>query len=200
MTTWTQVHSDEATLIARAWFKVAGTGLNLTVPAGALFVKAVSEGCGGQGDHWGGGGALALAVEDVAPGDNLVIQVGTTSTAGVLGDSFVKRNDGTVICYADRGRGNGTKGLASNSIGDITRDGGAPSSGIGGNPATDDDLFGSLGFGGIGRQGVFGQGADPGGGGLIATGNDFYGGNVVIGQYAAGYGRVCLEFYDTNPG
>jgi hypothetical protein len=82
MVTWTQLHADEAVLISRKLFKEPGA-YNFAVPAGAKYVRASALGCGGQGDQWGGGGALARSRVMVNPGDNLKVQVGNTSTGSI---------------------------------------------------------------------------------------------------------------------
>jgi hypothetical protein len=199
MTTWTQLHPDEAVLLGRACFKEPGA-YNYTVPAGAKFVRASAQGCGGQGEQWGGSGALARSRVSVTAGDNLKIQVGNTSTSSVLGDSFVKRNDDSVICYGDRGRGNGNRGLASNSIGDVTRDGAPSASGVGGSPASDAADYACVGFSGVGAKSDSSVAADYGGGGHTFTYNDDYGVLRNGAAWGAGTGLVVLEFFDSDPG
>ena len=199
MTTWSSLHPDEATLIGVVWFKEPGA-YNYTVPVGANWVRAVAQGCGGQGDHWGGSGALARSRRMVTPGDNLKVQVGQVNTTSVLGDSWVERNDNSVICYADRGRGVGTAGLAANSTGDVTRDGAPGASNAGGLPPSDSADYAPLGFGGVSAQFSLSHASDYGGGGLVATGSDENGITIIIGSYGAGTGLVVLEFFDTDPG
>lgn len=205
-TTWTSIHMDEPTLIGIKAFKEPGT-YNYTVPAGAKWVRASSLGCGGQGDHWGGGGARARARVPVTAGDNLVIQVGTPSSASVAGDSFVKRNDLSVITYADRGRGAGVRGLAVNSVGDITQDGSSPSGAAprwGGASASDAADLTPMGLGGAAftydQATPLNRAAGYGGGGLIATDGSDDGSNVIVGAFAAGSGINFLEFFDADPG
>lgn len=204
MVTWTQIHSDEAVLYSRKFY--AGGTFNVTVPDGpgghsaAVWLRAHALGCGGQGDHWGGSGARARSRVRVMPGDNLVIQCGLTSTATTIGDSWVKRNDGSVICYADRGRGNGNGGLASNSQGDVKFDGMAGSGGHGGSPSSDAADYAPAGFGGTGYDISVPRSADYGGGGLIRTDVDETGQGIVVGAYGGGLGLVCLEFFDSDPG
>lgn len=199
MTTWTSLFPDEAVLLSRVFKKTPGQ-YNVTVPAGATYMRAHALGCGGQGDHWGGSGAYAKSVVPVNAGDNILVQVGDTSTSSTPGDSWVKRNDGTVVCYADRGRGVGTRGLASNSIGDVTYDG------------QDGDQFNSKGGAVTSDQNdydpVFGPGAGANWGGGI-TGFYGAGGHLIaqtengnfVGYVAtpAGSGIVCLEFFNANP-
>jgi hypothetical protein len=205
MTTWTELHPDEATLISRVWRKEPGT-YNVTVPANAKFVRASAIGCGGQGDHWGGSGAGVRTRAAVNAGDNLIIQVGDTSTAAVVGDSFVKYNDGTVICYADRGRGNGNAGQAALSVGDVRRDGAPGVSGVGGSPTSDASEYGSMGFGGTGSNNHAQDSsstllaADYGGGGYQVAAYDVNGDFMGYTAFPAGTGLVVLEFFDSNPG
>lgn len=199
MTTWTQLHPDEAVLIARKWFKEPGA-YNYTVPAGAKYVRAIALGCGGQGGAWGGGGAYARSRVPVNAGDNLKIQVGTPSSASTPGDSSVERNDSSVICYADRGRGIGARGLASNCTGDVTRDGSPGMTNAGGAPASDASDYGSLGFGGAAAIGTATVAADYGGGGHTYQDNDANGNLQNFAAWGAGTGLVVLEFFDSDPG
>ena len=147
----------------------------------------------------------------MTPGENLIVQVGNTSTASPLGDSFVKRNDGvTVLCYADRGRGNSNAGMASNSQGDVTVDGSPGGAGIGGAPTSDATDYFAVGFFGQGAENEpvhnggtanpAGYGADYGGGGFVATDLDENGAGVILGAIGAGSGLVCLQFFDSDPG
>lgn len=200
MTTWTSLFPDEATLIGRKFFKIPGAATH-TVPAGAKYVRAMALGCGGQGDHWGGGGAFASDVVSVTPGDILKIQVGDVSTASVNGDSWVKRPDGTQIAYADRGRGNGVRGVAANCIGSIKRDGfpGSDAGGTGGASAT--DATGVAGLVPTGRGTTYAgtRAAGYGGGGHLLAVFDEVGNFVKYVAYPAGGGLVVLEYYDANP-
>lgn len=201
MPTYTALHITDATLIATKAFKVAGQ-FNFTVPAGANYMRASALGCGGQGDHWGGGAAFARSVVPVTPTENIKVQVGDVSTASTPGDSWVKRNDGTtVICYADRGRGNGSRGLAANSIGDVTRDGlpGNDSTGVGGSAPGDSGDFGAVGLSGVGTNAARTNAAGPGGGGKLQAVYDENNNFVKYIAYPAGQGGVRLEFFDTNP-
>jgi hypothetical protein len=199
MVTWTQLHPDEAVLISRKWFKEPGA-YNFTVPAGAKYVRAIALGCGGQGGNWGGGGAYARSRVPVTAGDNLKVQVGTPNTSSTPGDSWVERNDGSVICYADRGRGIGTRGLASNCTGDVVRDGNPGLSNAGGAPASDAADFGALGFGGAAAHADFSVNADYGGGGHTYQDNDETGTLQNFAAWGAGTGVVVLEFFDIDPG
>lgn len=212
MTNFSTFFPGEATLILRRFFADPGS-FNLAVPAGATIARISAEGCGGQGDNYGGGGAFVRSIVNVTAAENLRIQVGNTSTQSVNGDSFVRRNDNiTVLAYADRGRGNGQAGLASRSTGDIKRDGqGGLSSGGGqaGAPASDAGDFGALGFQGLGVYLMSGgtiTNSDaltgPGGGGHLTAYYDVNGiflANFASGA-AAGTGQVAIEFFDINPG
>lgn len=200
MTTWTQLFPDEAVLLGRRFFKEPGI-YNATVPALTNFVRAHAVGSGGQGSNWGGGGAYARSVVPVQPGDNLVIQVGDVSTATTVNDSFVKRNNGSVICYADRGRGIGTRGSASLSIGDITRDGspGSDPTGVGGAPGGDLTDYATAGFGGRGTDYTQTFAPDYGGGGHRTVQTDGFGNFIGYTAWVAGTGLVCLEWFDSNP-
>lgn len=207
-TLYSTIFPDTARLLGRRWFKEAGT-YNYLVPAdfpalpgvAPKWMRALALGVGAQGSEWGGGGAFARSKVIVQVAENLIIQVGTQSTGSTPGDSFVKRNDQWVIVYADRGRGAGPGGLAANSTGDVKRDGkpGAPNIGAGGDPASDDLDYGSLGL--HGRGALYGQrGGDPGGGGRLHPLYDEYGNFIAYTATTAGAGLVCLEFFDADPG
>lgn len=198
MVTYSQLYQEEAVLISRVYKKDPGS-YNVAVPAGAKWLRASARGAGGQGDHWGGGAAMARSRVPVTAGDNLIVQVGTLSTSSTPGDSFVKRNDGTPIVYADRGRGAGVRGKAANSVGDITRDGGDPGASSGGAPATDAMDYAPV-LGGVLSASPTNQVSDPGGGGLVATDLDENSIPIIVGTYPAGPGIVCLEFFDSDPG
>lgn len=210
MTDFSTFFPGEATLLLRRFFPDPGS-FNLAVPAGATIARISAEGCGGQGDNYGGGGAFVRSVVSVTAAENLRIQVGNTSTQSVSGDSFVKRNDNTtVLAYADRGRGNGQAGLASRSIGDIKRDGqnGLSSGGQYGTPAWDAGDFGALGFQGQGVYRLVGGVTTndaltgPGGGGHLTPYFDSNGVFLInfASGAAAGAGQVAIEFFDINPG
>jgi len=206
-TLYTDIFTDGPVLIGRKWFKTPGQ-FNYAVPAGAKFCRALMCGSGGQGSNWGGSGAFARVKFPVTPAENLKIQVGNSQTASTAGNSSVSRNDNTVLGLADRGRGgtgftnSGTPGLASNSIGDVLRDGvnGSDTGTAGGAPASDAADFGGFGFGGNGCVQTSNNGADFGGGGHNTPYNDDSG--VFIGYlpFLAGTGVVVLEFFDTDPG
>jgi hypothetical protein len=199
MTLYSVLFPDVAELVARKWFKAPGS-FNWPVPAGATYLRAHARGCGGQGENWGGGGALVRSVVPVVEAENLLIQVGTASTQSVLGDSFVKRNSGVIIAYADRGRGNSNGGSAAFSTGGVKRDGAAGNNttGIGGAPAS--DVLDAEPVIGPGRGSQNGDGRFTyGGGGKISyiwTEADI----AITMAHPAGPGLVCLEFFDGNPG
>lgn len=201
-TTWTSLFPDEAQLLGRVFKKLPGQ-YTITVPAGVGFVRAHALGCGGQGDQWGGSAAYARAIVAVTPGDALTVQVGDCSTASTPGDSWVKRQDGTIIVYADRGRGDGDRGQALLSTGDVTRDGQngnqitAPSAGGGAVTADQNDTDPVIGQG---RGADFSQtrSGDYGcGGHLIAQ--TLYGNFEGFVADPAGTGLICLEWFNANP-
>jgi hypothetical protein len=199
MTTYTAAFSDDAVLVQRSWFITPGAW-NVTVPAGAKVCRASALACGGCGDNWGGGGARARSTFPVTPGENLKLQTGNMTSASVLGDSWVKRNDDTLLVYADRGRGDGTPGRASNSFGDVKFDGSAGSGGAGGASASDAADTVGLGLGGLGGSLYTSNGSEFGGGGhqifTLDTTGVFLGYVPVLG----GTGLVVLEFFDIDPG
>lgn len=201
MTLFSELFPDVPALILRKWFKVPGT-FNFAVPAGASWMRASVLGAGGYGDQYSGGGAYVRSRVQVTPAENLVIQVGATSTATVAGDSFVKRNSGLIIAYADRGRGSGVAGQASNSTGDSRRSGVAGSSvAPGGLPASDvletDPVFGA-------GSAIYNASsaliaATAGGGGFLYYNLDAEG-ELQRPGHPGGFGLVCLSFFDANPG
>lgn len=202
MTTWSQLYPKPSILLSNVWFREP-VRTNFVIPNNPSYqwLVAIVQGCGGMGEYYGGGGALAKSKRKISPGESLQIQVGDVSTASVNGDSSVKRANNVVIAYADRGRGNGNAGLAVNSTGDLKLDG---TPGIYGNPASDLNTPLSMGFGGYGLwyPTVFlRRHIDAGGGGnLIPTynsSNTWDGGYVSTG---AGTGTVLLQFYDSDPG
>lgn len=199
---------DAAQVIGRKFFKEPGA-FDFVVPAAfplfpgvaPKFVRASCRGVGAQGGEWGGGGAFARTKVPVAANDLLRLQVGTVSTGSTPGDSFVKRADGSVIAYADRGRGAGPGGLASNSIGDVRRDGapGNRNAGRGGKPADDTPDFGTLI--GPGFEGIYlNRSASWGGGGSLHPIFDEYSNLIGYVITPGGTGVVVLEFFDADPG
>lgn len=206
MVTYSSLYPTASALVSRAWFKTPGAA-SFVVPGGVTHTRAHALGCGGQGDQSGGGGAFARRTLAIPVGELLSIQVGNTSTAGISGDSWVKRPGGVVFIYADRGRGIGTGGQASLSIGDITLSG-LPATNDGsttifGDPASDaalnNPVFGAGKGGKFGGPGsLYGQSADYGGGGYNRVYNADYSG--FYAWVPAGTGIVCLEFYNGDPG
>lgn len=198
--TWSQVYPKDVTLLRNVWLKDPGS-INYTVPNIQSYQWLVVSvlGCGGMGENSGGGGALAKSKVSISPGEVLRTQVGNVSTASVLGDSFVKRSNNVVIAYADRGRGNGQGGLASNSTGDLKRDG-VSTIGTSGHDLTD---VLSMGIGGVGYYYASNvdRAADPGGGGyLLPQYNSDHNWNGYYSAVGAGTGLVLLQFYDKDPG
>ncbi len=201
MTLYSVLFADDAILVGRKYFKTPGQ-VNYTVPAGATVCRAVLTAAGGQGENWGGSAALVKEKFGVTPGENLKLQVGDTQTATTLGDSWIKRNDGTLIAYADRGRGNTNKGLASNSTGAVRRDGanGVDATPAGGLAPSDGSDTAPLGFGGLGSDGLTAPPADFGGGGHNTPQTDPGGVFFGYSRFLAGTGLICLEFFDIDPG
>lgn len=207
MTSWTTLYPNEALLLGRIFYKTPGLS-SLVVPAAFAtypgiapkFVRAMCVGSGGQGDHWGGGSAYARAVAAVTAGEALSIQCGNVGTASALNDSFVKRGNGQVIAYADRGRGSGVRGVAANSTGDVTRDGQPGGINVGGSCASDAGDYATGGFGGVGSDYSHTVAADFGCGGHILGYVNENGVDQGLVAWAAGTGLVCLEFLDSNPG
>ncbi len=176
---------------------------SFVVPASSKFARVTLRGCGGQGDNWGGGGALVRSRFAVTPAESLSVQVGTASQASVSGDSFVKRG-ATVLAYAERGRGNGAGGSLANSIGDIERAGETvPTSGFlvdqhGGLPGSDAiDVEAVLGAA-VSTMQDQNTHVGPGGGGRLIYIPD-YGGNLQRLAYPAGSGVVVIECFDGQP-
>lgn len=207
MTLWSTIFPEKATLLGRKWWKAAGS-FNHAVPVGPKWCMAHVLGCGGFGDQPGGGGAFVRTRFPVTAGENLVLQVGSPSTQTIAGDSFVKRNDGTVLAYADRGRGNRNAGAIELSVGEIRRAGtmgaydgdGATIGGLPGGDAADPrQLFGALA--GLVEQTPSMTPRHPaqwGGGGRVWYFQDEDGNNARPG-WPGGSGVICLEFYDKRP-
>lgn len=208
MTLWTDLFPDEAILLGRTWQKLPGQ-FNLVVPTtfgkwpgkSAAYCRAHVMGCGGTGQYWGGSGARARGIFTVTPGETLLTQIGVTSTASTPGDTWVKRNNGTLLLYADRGRGNGTQGLASNSFGDETYDGqpGNNSSGTGGGLNDLGEYAEILNFAARGSDYQFTRASDPGGGGKGAAVTDPYSNVVGHTGWYGGQGIACYEWFNSNP-
>lgn len=204
MTLYTDLYPPAAVLIARKFFLESGA-FNQVAPAGARYVRAMALGAGGYStESYGGGGAYAMAGFAIGEAETIKVQVGTVSTGGVLGNSMVSRLDDTILVLADRGRGTGPAGQASNRIGTIRRSGlpGVNSGGSagGGDSGSDAGDFGELGFQGKGAKPGVAIAAGPGGGGQLRSA--YNGDGVPDGYYGyqAGPGLVCLEFFNRNPG
>lgn len=210
MTLYSTLFPDIAILKARKWFK-SGGNFDFVVPAASKWCRLHLAPAGGYGDNNSGGGAFVRHRFPVTVGENLKIQIGNPSTQTEASSSFVKRNDGTLIAYADRGRGNGNPGLAANSTGEIRRDGtpgGQDSTagayfGYGGDCVGDDadliQIFGRL------RGARYGaavpavvRSAEPGGGGKIGYYDDGGDGLHRLG-HPGGAGLACFEFFDLRP-
>jgi hypothetical protein len=209
MTTYHDIFPDPIELLFTKVFSEEGTFTYVVPNDNSIkFFVVTAEGCGGMGDSNGGGGAQVKRKAAVTPGETLTIQVGKTSTASVLGDSFVKRANNTFIVYADRGRGNGNPGSIINSTGDVKRDGrsggGSSSDPTVGAPASDAADTKSVGMGGFGfnyAQPNLSQGADYGGGGRLYPRYDS--GGEWDGTYTsdgAGSGFIKFEAYNGDPG
>jgi hypothetical protein len=203
VTLWSSLFNQRH-LISRTFYGLPGTQ-TIAAPAHAAFIRVSAVGAGGKGNGaFGSGAAFARVKAACAPAEQFSVQVGSiahTSGAGdALGDSIVKRVTGSVtICKAERG---GTvAGAAGNCVGDVKRSGTA-SSGfgtVGGASAGDDaDAF-PLGFGG--RAASFFVGAAPGGaGGDNVVVYDNGSGFQITFNFPPGDGRVCVEFFDQDPG
>lgn len=200
MTTYTDLYPPAAVLLGRVFWLESGV-FTYTVPVGATYVRAEALASGGYStESRGGGSAYAQATEPVTPGEILDLQVGVVSTGGVLGNSFVKHQSGDTIVLADRGRGTGLAGEASNSIG-TTRRSGMPGPVTGGDSGSDASDFAPLGFFGVGASTTGVITAGPGGGGwLLQTYDPDTGYVTAYYGYAAGPGKICLEFYNVDPG
>jgi hypothetical protein len=183
-------------LILRKWFTAFGA-FSITAPPQATWVRVSLSPAGGFKDDapgWGGGGAFAFNAETSVAG-TYTGQVGDSDHARTaqndgLGDSWLKRPDGTLLGYADRGRPDGTPGLAANCTGYITRGGAAATASQGGASAGDDADPLALGFGGAGASSALA--AYYGAGGGYELGHDFP-------TFPAGDGAVCVEFFSVNP-
>lgn len=186
-------------LIQRLYLSEPGTAMTVIAPPGTAWVRVSVSPAGGfkdDADGWGGGGAFAFAQEVCAPAAVFHVQVGDTQHArpaanDALGDSWVKRADNTTLVYADRGRPDGSPGLAANSTGSIVRDGSAATSSHGGASAGDDIDPWALGFGG--------QGANTTRAAWYGAGGGHVSGFFLYPTFPAGDGRVCLEFYQYDP-
>lgn len=212
---------DDRNLIRRTAYSTPGVQ-TITAPAGAAWIRVSGVGAGGWNESspgsGGGGAAFARTKTACAPGATFTLQVGdianTRTNAGAgdsAGDSKLTRvSDSVVLLRADRGRANTSvsKGLASNSIGDVTRDGTSQNDGVGGG-ASGSDAADSYSLGVGGRGAVFGSvrglrqpyAAGPGGGGML--GHVVYDngvGYVLTTQMLPGNGLVVVEFFIDDPG
>lgn len=210
MTTYSDLYPEDVVLLFTKWFLDPTPEFQYFVPLDKFVAYGIISalGCGGSGGQYPsgtGGGALVKSKVKLTPGELLLIQVGNTPTASTLGTSYVKRADNTVLVYADRGRGVGPGGLAINSTGDLKKDGHAESEAgdFRGGPASDFNITKSQGFGLYGfHKAVEGlsQATDPGGGGLTRPVYDGAGSYIRDIGEGGGAGRVCIEYYNGDPG
>ena len=208
MTLYSTLFPDAVRLLSRKWWKESGN-FNYTIPAdfgGVVpgFMRASLHATGGQSDEqWGGGSTFVLTRAVVAPGQVLQLRVGRQSQGDENGDSYVRRA-GVYLAYAARGRGAGPGGLAADSIGDVKRDGQVASYGgfgiAGGIPGSDENDYASLGFFGRGATSNGSRAANPGAGGRLHRFDDEFGNFAGYTASPTRPGRICLEFFDANPG
>lgn len=200
MTLWSDLFHTRH-LLSRTFYHLPGSQ-TITAPAGTAFIRASAVGAGGwRTGQWGHGAAFARVKQVASPGAQYVVQVGNQANSldggSSLGDSFVQKVSGSVtILLAQRGLST-SPGLAANCTGDVTRTGTAWAGGqqAGGSAGDDADPF-PLGFGG--RGGMVTLAPAPGGGGgknIIAIPG--YGNTWTV---PGGSGRVCVEFFDQDPG
>lgn len=199
------------TLIARRYYYATTTD---TVPSGAYRATArcVGGGASGRSSDRSGGGGGAYARDDIpcAPGQSISISIPAPPTALQLpgGDTSVALNGKTVTGAGATGQAGG---LASASLGTVTRSGGSGGAGGGGTGQT-----GASGWaGGVGAGVVGGGGGSAGDrgdvdalniGGLgasspdIAVGGPGYGGGGCYRNGATNYisplsGVAAIEFW-----
>lgn len=186
-------------LTFRRFFILPGVfSLTLSSVTASTWMRASAVGAGGFKDDapgWGGGAAFAFDHE-VAVVGTYMGQVGDadharTAQNDALGDSWVKRPDGSTFVYSDRGRPGGAGGLVANCTGSIKRAGTASSGTHGGASAGDDADDMALGFGGQGASSN--AAAYWGGGGGFEAGHDF-------STFPAADGAICIELFTLNPG
>ncbi len=204
MTLWTDIFNRRH-LISRLYYKVPGT-VGIVVPLSSAYARFSAVGAGGYPTgSWGAGAAFARTKCPVTPGESINLQVGdiagTATDPGLAsGDSIVTRVTGSVVlCKADRARA-GTPGSAANCIGDVKRSGLAGFN-AGGTAAGDEGDPFELGFGGRGAAQLVGS--NTGGGQAVHGGGgqrDHDIGYGVIEFLTAGYGMICAEFFDIDPG
>lgn len=186
-------------LLAVFVFETVGP-FSFTVPAGAVYLRAGVSGCGGfqdTVDGWGGGAAFAFGEEACTAGAPYTGQVGDSQHArpsadDVLGDSWIKRPDSSLLVYAERGHPNGQPGLAANSTGSTVRSGSAATLNAGGASAGDDQDPFPMGFGGPGASLTNAPWFGAGGG--------HFTGPYLYPLFAPGDGRAVVEFYSLPPG
>lgn len=221
MSLWSQIFPLSRKLISRTYYDTPGTQ-TITVPAGAAYMRVSGVGAGGWNSAMpalpGGGAAFSRLKTAVTPAATYTLKVGdaqhTYSSSGSgdsQGDSSLTRDsDSTVIWKAARGKGGGSSshGLASDCIGDTKRDGFAEDGGIKGGASGGDDADPyPLGFGGRGVDGGSVRGRSqpyapaPGAGGIWGfVAYDNLAGYAISQVMAAGNGRVCIEFFNADPG
>lgn len=193
----------ERNLIDRIWFLNYGTFNGVLVPAGAGIIRAHALGAGGLysggGYQIGGGGAFARTTTTCTPTEALSVKVGYRGSNNTTGDSSVTRTTGSVVLVKAVSGTASAGGASASCIGDIKRSGGAPAPYSNTGPTRHsghdlDDTY-SLGFGGRGAG--YGVGASNGGGGCD---NVFASGLPDRLGTAPGHGKVCLEFFKSDPG
>lgn len=224
MTLFTDLY-PKTHLLSRTFYNVPGIS-TIVVPSGATITRISLGGAGGWSatpqSGYGSGAAFARRKTACSGGESFSVQVGdfayTRDAGSALGDSIVTRVTGSVVlAKAERGHLT-TPGLAANSVGDVTRDGTARTAGdtawssaeaasysgfsitptAPGMSAGDDaDTF-PLGFGGRGA-GIHITAANGGGGGFQLALN-YQSGFLITDNFFPGMGRVCLEFFDQDPG
>lgn len=201
MTFWSELFRERH-LISRTFYGVPGTQ-TITAPAKAAYIRVSGVGAGGSKTNgFGYGAAFARTKTTCAPGDQYSVQVGdiahSLDAGDAAGDSKVTKVSGSVVIMkAERGKGTAA-GSSANCTGDVKRSGSAPSGNTGGAAAGDDaDPF-PLGFGGRGGAALLGP--MPGGGGAKNYAEYSSGAYTFPWTIPAGGGRLCVEFFDQDPG
>lgn len=210
MTLWSDLFKNR-NLVSRVFYTTPGTQ-TITAPPGSGIIRISAVGAGGWVTNAAGGGAaFARKKTTCAPGDQFSVQVGDIAHSldggDALGDSKVTKVAGSVLlCKAVRANGR-FGGLDTDCTGDTKRSGttvgaGTPTGG-GASGGDDADDF-SLGFGGRGAVSDFGTqkflAPGPGGGGFNASTIFNFGGTFIQWTQPPGGGRVCVEFFKTDPG
>lgn len=210
MTLWTDLHKSR-NLISRTFYGTPGVQ-TITAPAGAGIIRASAVGAGAwRTNNFGGGAAFARVKTTCTPAEQFQIQVGdiahTLDTGDSAGDSVVTRVTGTVVILKAVRAIGAAGGLSTSCVGDTKRSGSSTGgTTIGGTSGGDDGDTFALGFGGRGYyQDRFSQkflAAAPGGGGAKAypVYQSFDGSYVIPFNLPPGNGRVCIEFFKTDPG